>query len=62
MSATPCRCSLYKFPHRYTRDCFEREREERDNRDRERTQSEIDAEMLYLHDAAEARAINSGAW
>lgn len=53
-----CCCSAYKFPHRQgsgqcpgpNGDDFTDDRKQ------------IDAEMLALHDRAEARAINSGAW
>lgn len=68
--STPCTCDAVmlkygrQFPHRYTRECFEREREFRDNRDRGtgKTLSEINAEMLALFDATEAQAINSSKW
>lgn len=59
-AAKPCKCGRYSFPHRMDAICVELA-EEQDESD-ERTLAEINDEMRYLHDAAEARAINSGAW
>lgn len=57
----PCRCPRYNFPHRRDDRCDDAEMEAQDVQ-AERTRAEWDAEELALFDAAEARAINSGAW
>lgn len=59
-AAPPCHCNHYPFPHRRDATCIEMADAEDDSA--ERTLDEINAEMLALHDRAEARAINSGAW
>lgn len=56
----PCRCTVYKFPHN-PKSCA-RHHERTESVTDKQTLAEINAEMLALHDAAEARAINSGAW
>lgn len=60
-----CCCSAYTFPHRsgsgWCPGIEAAARDELAGHD-ERTRQDIDAEMLALHDRAEARAINSGAW
>lgn len=53
----PCQCNRLAFPHRRDWRCVELA-DTQDESD-ERTLAEINDEMRYLHDAAEARAINS---
>jgi len=60
---TPCRCKLYKFPHRRSDRCDNAEAEALDVPRYGVTKLNADDALeLALFDRAEARAINSGAW
>lgn len=55
-----CECGAYPFKHRkYGGRC---EGEQQDEDTGGRTLAEINGEMLALHDATEARAINRSKW